>query len=192
MAEIHFFMTHRDTHDFVSFLADFFQTTFTLDQHVTAELPVVDTVEDVDYAVRYHRDAPRFFVMSPRWQRYPLPGSETHHLDGRRLFYVDQRYGGPAFHLIVSRQAGSPDCIYPGSFSDYPWYYVRRGQPQTFDRPEEMATVYREVQRYLRRHGKRSRRRGKDCPGPFILPDALACYQQGSWLRQGNWHFEAQ
>ena len=190
MAEVHFFMSHDDTREFAQFLVDQFATTFTLDAHPTAELPVFDSADEVDGAVRSQEYAPRFFVMSSRWQRYELPFSEIHHDDGRHLFYVNQRYGGPAFDFIVSREDRRSGFCIPGSFSDYPWYYVRRGDPETFERPAAMASAYRAVQVYVRRRGRRSRCVETGRTGPFILPHARAAHEKGLWLRLGDAHFE--
>jgi hypothetical protein len=190
MAEVHFFMTHHDTRDFAQFLVDAFNATFTLDAQSTAELPVFTAADAVDRVVRSDEYAPRFFVLSPKWQRYALSVSETHHNDGRHLFYVDQRYGGPAFDFIVSREDEPSGFCIAGSFSDYPWYYLRRNDQERFARPQAMAAAYREVQVYMRQHGRRSRCVETDRPGPFILPHASAAHEHGLWLRRGDAHFE--
>ncbi len=182
-------MTHRDTSEFAQFLAGAFAAKFTLDGHSTPELPVFDSVEGVDGAVRSHEHGPRFFVSSPQWQRYTLSVRETRHADGRHLFYVDQRYGGPAFDFIVSREDSS-GCLYPGSFSDYPWYYVLQNSAITFDRPRAMAAAYRGVQQYVRRHGRRSRCMETGRAGPFVLLHTRAAHERGLWLRRGDAHFE--
>ena len=190
MAEVHFFMTHDDTREFAQFLVDEFRATFTFDAHATAELPVFASADEVERVVRSHEYAPRFFVMSTDWQRYILTVSETHHTDGRHLFYVNQRYGGPAFDFIVSREDRPSGYCTPGSFSDFPWYYIRRGDPERFARPAAMAAAYRAVHAYVRQHGRRSHCVETGRPGPFILPHARSAHEQGMWLRRGDHHFE--
>lgn len=142
--------------------------------------------------------APRFFVVSELWQRYPLSVSEVNAKDGRHYFAIDQRYGGPAFDFLVSKNTHESGKAYivPGWFSDYPWYikdktYLQdHSKYETFDRPEAMAIAFREVQSYLRKQATRSVCRETGKVGPWVLPGALEAHNDGSWLRQGDFHYE--
>ena len=124
--------------------------------------------------------------------------SEVNAKDGRRYFSIDQRYGGPAFDFLVSQTSRENGKAYivPGWFSDYPWfikdktYLADSSKYETFDRPQAMAEAFREVQRYLQKNAKRSVCRETAKVGPWVFSGALAAYDDGAWLRQGNYHFE--
>jgi hypothetical protein len=142
-------------------------------------------------AVAESQHDPRFFVLSPKWQRHDLIVDETNHNDGRRAFYVRQRYGGPAFDFIMRkpRADDSPPCLVASWLADYPWYYVRVGAPDTMPRPEPMAQAFAEVKRLLSKQGVRSIAQESSKAGPWILPNALQGQRDGLWLRLGDWHY---
>ena len=198
MAELHFFMTHSDTGKFVEFLIVRFGATLFLDGSDSETPPAFGDRNDVQKVVIESPYAPRFFVVSELWQRYPLSVSEVNTKDGRHHYAIDQRYGGPAFDFLVSnnRREDGKQYIVPGWFSDYPWYITDKSylndpsKYKTFDRPEAMAGAFREVQRYLRKNAKRAVCRETGKLGPWILSGALDAYKEGMWLRQGLYRFE--
>lgn len=198
MAELHFFMTLHDTGEFVDFLSGRFGATLYLDGSESRSPPAFHDRSGVERVVTELRYTPRFFVVSELWQRYPLSVSEVNANDGRHYFSIDQRYGGPAFDFLVSKNTheGGKTYIVPGWFSDYPWYIKDKTHLQdhskyeTFDRPEAMAKAYREVQSYLRKQATRSVCRETGKVGPWVLPGALEARNSGSWLRQGDFHYE--
>lgn len=95
MAELHFFMTLHDTGEFVEFLSGRFDATLFLDGSESRMPPAFRDRGNVEKVVTELRYAPRFFVVSELWQRYPLSVSEVNAKDGRHYFAIDQRYGGP-------------------------------------------------------------------------------------------------
>ena len=184
-------MTEADTLEFATFLVREFDCRFTMDGGDSAELALLTRPDDVAAQLDLDGFPPRFFVTSPRWTGLPLYTHKTDHVDGRVRWYVEQRYGGPAFHFNVSRprlQDGKLQIV-PGSLTTYPWYYVQRKDPTTFDRPAEMARAFDAVRRYLARRAIRARRVGVQ-PPPWILRGALAAFEDGCWLRWGDYHFE--
>jgi hypothetical protein len=191
MAEIHFFMTQADTLDFAGFLVREFECRFTMDGSDMPDLPELTTAEQVATCRAPGGYTPRFFVTSRRWSRYPLIVRKISHHDGRIRWYVDQRYGGPAFDFVVSavREEDGSLQILPGSFMDYPWYYIQHGDYSTFDRPATMTSAFQAVRRYMRRNAVQSRLREPARAGPWALPGAVREYQSGCWLRQGDWRF---
>jgi len=192
VAEVHFFMTHPDTEHFVQFLIENFGARFAFDHNPTSMPIVATTTADVLNAVKDDESRGRFFVQSHLWDRFPLRLSEIHAVDGQHFWSVDQRIGGPAFDFCVSAQRSEEgrSWILPGMLSDYPWYIMdKSSEYETFDRPAGMATAYRQVQNYLRRNGVRSVCGGTGEAGPFILKGALAAFENGMWLRQGDGHF---
>ena len=104
-----------------------------------------------------------------------------------------QRMVRPRFvPRVPSHSDKGLDYIIPGSFSDYPWYIVDKSyhddfeRYRTFDRPEEMASAYREVQKYLRRNGRWSYNHTWEQPGPWILQDAMRMHKSGVRLGVGD------
>lgn len=190
MSEVLFFMDRTDTRSFVAFLIEKFGAEFALDQCPTPQPPVFRSLDEVDDAVARDAFSPRFFVTSSQWQQFPLSVTEVHTNDGRHFFSIDQRYGGPAFDFHVARCEGER-VIVPGWFMDYPYYYCRKGQSETFDRPSEFASALQQVRRYLRRLGARSVCRETGTPGPWMLPGAAALHARGAWLRQGDFHYDS-
>jgi hypothetical protein len=191
MAELSFFMTETDTLDFARFLVAEFDCRFTMDGFDGPQLPELTVPEEIAAKLDPDGYPPRFFVTSARWSGYPLLVHKINHLDGRVRWYVEQRYAGPAFDYQVSKpQEDGGLQIVPGWFSDYPWYYIRHHDPATFERPAQMAAAFQAAKRYLRRNGVRSRLPRVARPGPWLLPGALRAFEQGCWLRQGDWRFE--
>lgn len=192
MAEIAFFMNNDDTREFAEFLIREFECRFTLDGADRRELPETRSSEEVACWLDPDGYRPRFFVTSPRWSDFPLVVHETTHNDGRRRWYVEQRCGGPAFDYLVSKPRqvdGQPQMI-PGWLMDYPWYYVRPGDPTTFERPAGMTKAFQAVKRFLRRNAVRTRRVGSAQAGPWVMLGAVSEFEQGCWLRQGDMRFE--
>lgn len=104
----------------------------------------------------------------------------------------------PALDFLVSKNNHEDGKAYivPGWFSDYPWYIKDKSYLQdlskyeTFDRPEAMANAFREVQSYLRKQAARTVSRETGKVSPWVLSGALEAYNGGSWLRQGDYHYE--
>jgi hypothetical protein len=191
MAEIHFFAAPPDLEQIVTLLVERHDARFVLDAGPTAQLRVHRTVSEVMHAVAESQHDPRFFVLSPKWQRHDLLVDETIHNDGRRAFYVRQRYGGPAFDFIARRPRtrDSLPCLVASSLADYPWYYARASAPDTMPRPGPMARAFADVKRLISKEGVRSTTGESGKLGPWILQDALQGQRDGLWLRIGDWHY---
>jgi hypothetical protein len=192
MADVSFFMTDSDTLDFARFLVGEFECRFTMDGAAQPELPELTVPEEIAAKLDPDGYRPRFFVTSARWSGFPLLVHKTNHHDGRVRWYVEQRYGGPAFDYTVSKpkEVDGSLQIAPGWFSDYPYYYIRRSDATTVERPAQMAAAFQAVRRYLRRTGVRTRHPRVAKPGPWVLPGAYRAFEQGCWLREGDWRFE--
>ncbi len=192
MAEINFFMTQSDTIAFCRFLSDNFSATFTMDGADTPRLTELNNPVEVATTCDPDGYPARFFVTSPLWFKWPLLIQEIHHNDGRHRWYIQQRYGGPAFDFNISKWSFNSESlqIIPGWISDYPWYYIRTDDPTSFDRPESMSKAFKSMKKYVRKNGKRSYCSETSKPGPWILKGALAALDDGAWLRQGTWHFK--
>jgi hypothetical protein len=193
MSDLHFFMTRKDTEAFLDFLVSEFAASFTAGWSYASTLPEFKTTVEV---LNYVDSAPhrlRFFVRSGRWTIYPLSSSGVMPKNGTQTIYsVDQRYGGPAFDLLISNdQAGKKTpFIIGGWFSDYPSYYLKRGSPEWFKRPEGMTEAFKAVQKYIRRNGRQTRHSEKPSwNGGWALADAMYQHERGVWLRLGDNHF---
>jgi len=190
LAEIAMFMTEADLRELVSLLVERFSARFEVDETPEATPSVLTTIDEVCIAVESNRFGARFAVVSPHWQRYPIYRHETERNDGTRAFFIDQRYGGPAFDFIANRPRTENGVRYviPSSFSDYPYYFPDRNGSvyRTFDRPSPMAETYAIVQSHIRRLGVRTEVKGWSRPGPWVLVDALRCHREGLWLRTGE------
>ena len=199
MAEIEFFMNEDDSHEFIEFLIYSFSAEFIPEKSDSPPpFPRYLQQEEVHQRIKTDEHYSRFFVLSQRWEKHPLCFSEVNAKDGRHFYAVSERYGGPAFDFILSRtrSEGNLKWIISGSFADYP-YYIRdksfisdHSLYETFDRPAEMKTAYQEVQKFIRRNGVRSMCKEDSRAGAWILSGALADFENGTWLRVGDWHFE--
>jgi hypothetical protein len=187
MAEVSFFMDRSDTHEFVSFLSREFAAAFTLDNGASSPLPIYRAVDEVLAALDRSPFNMRLAVTSEEWTSHPLSWTEIHTDDGRRVFAVNQRCGGPAFDLLLARRGDGH--LVPGWLMDYPWYYTALGARETFARPEGMAVAYKRAVAYLRRVGERSTCEETRKAGPLVLPGAAGLHRHGVWLRQGALHF---
>ncbi len=191
-------MNKNDSYEFIKFLIQTFLCEFVPEKSDSPPpFPKYLTFEEVQCKVEEDEHYSRFFVLSPKWEKYPLCFSEINTNDGKHFFTVDQRYGGPAFDFILARSVSEKDLkwMVSGSFADY-HYYIRdksyindQSRYETFDRPEEMKTAYKEVQKYIKRNGVRSICEEDERSGPWILNGALAEFENGLWLRAGKWHF---
>jgi hypothetical protein len=200
MADSHFFMTRDDSTSFVVFLMEKFSAEF-VPERSTCPPPFPRYTTLAEVQARIDRNVHRFAVLSTSYELVPLAFHETHANDGQRFFSLRQRFGGPAFDLILSRTwtDGEQRWTVPGSFGDYPYYYVddafladRSSPYRTMQRPVAMAAAHKEVRKYLRRHGRRSVCREDGRAGPWILLGALREFEAGLWLRIGDWHLRAQ
>jgi hypothetical protein len=199
MAETHFFMTRDDSLGLISFLIDLASAEFVPEWSLDpSPFPRYTTLTEIEAHMNRDSYYSRFFVLSHEWERFPLVINEIHANDGRHFFSVSQRYGGPAFDLIISRTYTKDNMrwMVSGSFSDYA-YYIQdaaflkdHSLYRTFDRPERMTSVHKEVQKYMRRNGCRSICRETGRTGPWIVAGALKEYESGIWLRAGDYHFE--
>jgi hypothetical protein len=198
MTDTHMFMTKQDTVEFSSFLMKQYDAWLVLDESPMFPLPEYKTDESVDHPLGASQYSPRFFVMSPIWQKHPLSVTKIKKQDGRTLYYVDQKYGGPAFDFKTCWDSvtDSEPFIVGGWFMDYAWYIVDKAHLQdqskyrTFNRPDSMTQAHKDVRKYLRRNGRKSICRETGRGGPWILAGALEAHAQGTWLRQGDWHFD--
>lgn len=191
MSELHFFMSASDTEQFIAWLIDEFHPKFILDRQPTVPLPSFTTLEEIRRCISERGLYPRFFLLSDLWQRHPLSVSKIDHIDGHIAHHVNQRYGGPAFDFLPSREdsSGSQDFIVNGWFSDYATYYVRRGSSNLFKRPSSMTHAFQAAQRYMRRNGQRTKSEEHGHAGGWALAGALAGHAAGTWLRVGDLHF---
>jgi hypothetical protein len=199
MAQTHFFMTRNDSLNFVSFLVDLVSAEFVPQQSGDPPpFPRYATMAQVQAQMERDIHYSRFFVLSRQWELLPLVFDEIHANDGRHFFVASQRYGGPAFDFIPSSEYSEGDVrwIVSGSFSDYSYYIEDKSfignhsRYRTFDRPEAMTTTHKEVQKYLRRNGRRSICLETGHTGPWIASGALKEFDNSTWLRIGDWHFE--
>jgi hypothetical protein len=190
MSDLRFFMTHSDTEEFVSWLITQFRATFVPASHPTSAFPTFTTSAEISRYIAERQHPQRFFVLSDIWQVHPLSTSQTRHNDGTSAYYVDQRYGGPAFDFVLSRPAASgAEVIIGGLFGDYASYYVRRDSADSFPRPTGMADAFRAAQNYMRRAGRRTVSAELGHAGGWALRGALAAHAAGAWLRLGDFHF---
>jgi hypothetical protein len=190
MSELNYFMTQDDTEEFVDWLITEFRPTFIPASHPTQDFPRLTTLPEVTSYFTGRRHCPRFFILSDVWQLYPLSFSHIHHNDGTSAFYVDQRYGGPGFDFVLSRQhSEQPNIIVGGLIGNYASYYVHRGRAESFPRPAGMAQAFRAAQNYMRRSGRRTVSAELGHSGGWALRGALAAHAAGTWLRLGDFHF---
>jgi hypothetical protein len=195
-------MTWDDSDAFVLFLIEQFSAEFVpYRSENPPPFPRYATAAEVRFRIDEdvsNSHVPRFQVLSPQWEELPLEFNEVHANDGQHYFCVSQRYGGPAFDLIVSRSYGDGEgrWIVAGSFGDYSYYIADRAfltNPslyRTVPRPATMVSAHKEIGRYLRRNGCRSVCRETGQVGPWVLPGALREFDAGIWLRCGDWHYE--
>ena len=191
MSDLHFFMSRPDTEEFVAWLIEQFQPRFFLDAQPTQPLPSFTTLDEIRACIVDRPRRPRFLVISDLWQSYPINVSEVHHNDATITHYINQRYGGPGFDFIPSRQGfgDAGEFVIGGSFADYPTYYIQRGSPDSFPRPAAMTQAFRAAQNYMRRLGRRTMSAELGHAGGWALPGARAVHSAGAWLRLGDFHF---
>jgi hypothetical protein len=174
MAEFNLIQSARDALDLAAHLFEHFSAELVVDHSSDPEPARICNVGQLSEFLLATPYPPLLFVLSPAWQRYPLPTRELRTQDGRHFWYVEQRYGGPAFTWMLSRvsTAAKRQFFTVGLFGDYPWYYVEPGSTEVFKRPEPMAQAFRTVRAHVRSTGQRARNRAGR-PGPWVGADAL-------------------
>ena len=199
MAVSHFFMTREDSASLVGFLIERFSAEFVPERSAhPPPFPRYMTLPEVESRIDQDAHYSRFAVLSAQWEEHPLAFNEIHANDGQHFFAMSQRIGGPSFDLILARTCtdGERQWIVAGWFSDFPYYIVNNAhltdpsQYRTVPRPAAMTKAHKDVQNYLRRYGCRSVCREEGHSGPWILPGALHEFENGMWLRGGDWHYE--
>ncbi len=187
---MHMFMNQRDTREFVDWLISSFGVTFVEDRSRDLPLPMHCDLESICSRIFGPSEHRRFALIHPEWSPHPLIASHIVPTNGSAPFHsLCLRYGGPSFDFIAARVAQT-DCgerfIVPGTFSDYPTYYIEKGLQGMIRRPTEMMAIWRQVQAYFRRNGQRTICRELQSVGPFVMRHALADYSDGTWLRIGS------
>ncbi len=192
MSDLNFFMSGRDTEEFLAWLINLHKPRFVADWGYTSKLPVYETLDELLQVIRKSKFSPRFHVLSDSWSVRPLSVTYIEPTKGRRPYYsVDQRYGGPAFDYHVPRYAkeGRSEFIVGGWFTDYASYYVRKGKPESFPRPAAMFAAFKEIQKYTRANARPTTCVEGGWCGPWVFRDALELHSKGLWLRLGDKHF---
>ena len=189
MAELHVFATESDHRGIIYMLVTEFQAVFVLDR-VPPPLRELATAADVWQAVGEAREDPRFYVVSPRWQKEPLSVGEFTAPDGRVRHFIRGRHGGPAFDYQVRKpRAGETGSqIVASWFLDDEVYYSQERPGEPILRPAAMVEAQRAVRRLILQQGRRSTNQELGKAGPMVMPGAQHAYQAGSWLRVGEWH----
>jgi hypothetical protein len=200
MAECQSIMSPADIIEFAAFLFSEFDVRFHVDDSTSPTPQTLSAVNELRAFLDEHSMPPLLHVTSPQWTVRSLETQPIQANDGRRYFAVRQRYGGPAFVWMLSRhlRKESGSFFTSGTFTDYPWYYVRHGSSETFDRPNPMTEAYNDVMTYIRRTSIRSRwTRGLDephqfsRPGPWVGQHAVEQHRSGVALGPDNeWHID--
>jgi hypothetical protein len=172
------------------FLVEEFAATFTLDAHPTAELPVCTTPLTRLTAPSVHTSTLRDSMWCRRsGSVYPVSVSATRHDDGRQHVLRQPAYGGPAFDFIVSREDLPSGFCVPGSFANYPWYYMRRVIPRRLRGQQRWPLLTKRCRRIA--PARRRSRVRRDRSGRSVHSSAReSSARTGLWLRRGDHHFE--
>jgi hypothetical protein len=191
MAEIQFFMDNDESFVLAAFLLEEFGIRFVPEKNPEPTPIELTTLHELRTHLASSPYAPRYFLLSPHWTKFPL---YMHEIDsqGRHFFAVRQRHGGPAFDWIFARTFvhEEQNWIVPGMFSDYPWYMTNEGVEDTFTRPAAMKNAYKAITRFIRKGSCQSVCREHGFLGPWISAHALKAFHNGTWLRTGELHFE--
>lgn len=194
MSELHFFMTADDTQSFLQWLEEQYHPTFVHSWSLSPELPAFTNVQDL-LTFRAAGDfRNRYFLMSEAWSVWPSVTKRIDHTDGTTSYYFNEREGGPALDLSLSRIDSENDqsFVVRGDLSAHSNYYVPAKARFSIPiaRPTAMTAAFAAASNYMRRLGYRSVCAEHDGRlGPWILPGALAQHQAGGWLRIGDLHF---
>ncbi len=182
MAEFNFIATQADTLTFAEYLFSQFAPCVHVDQSPTSTPATITSTSALTALLSQTSYPPLLFITSLRWGDAPLYTTEVHTDDGRYFFAIRQRYGGPAFTWMLSRELDDDDggrILTAGMLSDYPWYYLKPDHPETIDRPTEMSRDYRMICSHLRRQSVRTRFHSSGRFGPWLLPDARRLHLGG-------------
>jgi hypothetical protein len=100
-----------------------------------------------------------FFILSPKWQRAPLTIREIRK-DGRAVFFISQRNGGPSLDLLCPRPLlidGRPAVAH--GFLAYHRSFWNPISEQMEPAPQSLKDTYRGVRSQLLRGGRRITRK---------------------------------
>ena len=188
MAELYFFMANEDAADFCRFLSNEFNCSYIEDG--SPHLPSNEITDPVEASIAkdtYGYEA-RLFITSPLWTKYPLVLTKIEPENYKSFWSIAPRYGGPAFDFLRSRIISDEKSkrIISGWISDYPWYYLKRNDARTFDRPEAMTKAFNTIKNYVRRNGSRTYSTQLKKMGPWVLHHASDDAQNGTSLVHGG------
>ncbi len=186
MAEILFFATENDHELVLSKLVNEFGATFVLASGDCTPLPIFSKVEDVISVVLEGRYGARFYALSPLWQVESMVVSQVQGRNGAPRFYLRGRDGGPSIDYIARTQEHNEtgSQIVASSLGTFASYYLTSGEMR---RPTKIENAFSEIKKLIDRSGKRTVSSHNGKQGPMAMDGALKAYNQGVWLRSGDW-----
>ncbi len=197
MADIKIFISIEDFWNIIDFLIDKFaveifpETCFDepLIKGFTSKVEIekhIDAIPDT-YSMSY-------FITSPHWKVEPIYYNEIDK-SGMKVYYIRQRYGGPAFHFIPSfsfPRIPKEKKILGGIISDYSGYYSLKDDDykKTFERPEAMKNALSEIKKYITKNSRKVVFKGKTNKSARLMSNAGVLVDSGIELYEGSLKYE--
>lgn len=99
----------------------------------------------------------QLFVVHPDWQLEDLVMSSVVNKHEGPVFYIAQRYGGPAIDYLLypERVEGEKVILGRGSVHHYPHYYSARDAGEVLPVPPAMREFYSRLARFLKKDAVR-------------------------------------
>lgn len=200
MADLKIFMTYEDFKELSNFLIDSFQAEFFPEQ--SFEKPFDKGLTNFNEIESHIKNFPKdyslsYFITSPIWKVEPIYYSFIEK-PGKKLYYVEARYGGPSFHFIPSfsfpRTINKKLII--GMISDYSYYISGSflkdtiNGYRTFERPELMKNAFREIRKYVNKNSEKVIYKGKSTKTARLMTNAQKLVSAGYELYEGEIEFK--
>lgn len=148
MPEINFYLDEGDKIDLMSFVFSEGGCIIPNLRYEKASFPLIKSIEE--YKLYVNRSL-LFFIVHDSYSRESLTW-EKFNKEGKELFYIPQRYGGPTidFYSPGKIEKDGIPFIGPGSVSYYPSYYsIVRGAKM--DAPEAQKVLYKKISKEIKK-----------------------------------------
>lgn len=150
MSNLRFTCTLSELRAVIVELVETFGCRFELETTSSAEPVILEAVERVMETIGVPDGGRGFHLTSHLWTTLPLVRHRRDRSDGRVEFYIEPRYGGPSFILMLFPSKRGSSLVSLLLF-DYPYYFVgdQDIRHQTLDRPPTMLAAARRIRSML-------------------------------------------
>jgi hypothetical protein len=148
MAQIDFFLCKDERAEFAKLVLGM-GSKMIADLHY--EKQVFTSIDNIDKFNKYIDKNKGVFIVNEKTFHHPFI-FDSFEKNGKKKFYIQQRYGGPSFYFYSPGMTETEKKIGPGVLSNYPFYYDQAGEK--FYPSETDKETFKILVSYIKKHTK--------------------------------------